>query len=216
MEDRLAISEITLAFAKELMYLAPFGEENRAPLFAVEGTLSAVRTMGKDGAHLSARLSDGQTQVRIVSFGNGDRYADWSAMTDVRAFVSIELSSYLGKSEVSVRAEALKVPADEAVSGAILACLRSIKYGLPLPDEKTLSLLPKVSEAEIRAIFRTLQPRLARGAAIETLSGKERTALLPLYEIGVVRFANGTFFAETVQEKKQIQNALLYRVLCLE
>ena len=215
-EDRLSLSEITSVFAKELTYLAPFGEENRAPLFEIEGAVSAVRTMGKDGAHLSARLSDGHAQVRVVSFGNGERYADWSAMTDARAYVTIELSSYLGKPEVSVRTDVLEEPADEAVGGAILACVRTIRNGLPLPDEKTLSLLPKVPEEEIRAIFRTLQTRLKNGAAIESLSEKERTAMLPLLEIGVVGFANGVFFANPVQEKKQIQKALLYPVLCLE
>ena len=45
---------------------------------------------------------------------------------------------------------------------------------------------------------------------------KETKALLPLYEIGVLRYENGLFFAETVQEKKQIRTALLYPVLCLE
>lgn len=215
-EDRLSLPEITTVFAKELTYLAPFGEENRAPLFEIEGAVSAVRTMGKDGAHLSARLSDGHAQVRVVSFGNGERYADWSAMTDARAYVTIELSSYLGKPEVSVRTDVLEAPADEAVGGAILACVRTIRNGLPLPDEKTLSLLPKVPEEEIRAIFRTLQTRLKNGAAIGSLSERERTAMLPLLEIGVVGFANGVFFANPVQEKKQIQKALLYPVLCLE
>ena len=215
-EDRLSLSEITSVFAKELTYLAPFGEENRAPLFEIEGAVSAVRTMGKDGAHLSARLSDGHAQVRVVSFGNGERYADWSAMTDARAYVTIELSSYLGKPEVSVRTDVLEAPADEAVGGAILACVRTIRNGLPLPDEKTLSLLPKVPEEEIRAIFRTLQTRLKNGAAIGSLSERERTAMLPLLEIGIVGFANGIFFANPVQEKKQIQKALLYPVLCLE
>lgn len=215
-EDRLQLSEITPAFACELTGLAPFGEENRAPLFAIEGTLSGVRTMGRDGNHLGAKLSDPDSSVRIVSFGNGDRYADWSAMQSARAYVSIELGSYQGRSEVTVRAEALESPIDEEIADAILACIRAIRSGAPLPDRDVLNRLPKVSEPEIRAVYRSLMRRLKLGAARENLTAKEQTALLPLLEIGVVRYANGRFFAESVQEKKQIQNALLYPVLCLE
>ena len=215
-EDRLSLSEITPSFAKELLYLSPFGEENRAPLFAIEGSLSGVRTMGRDAAHLAAKLSVGQTSVRIVSFMDGDRYADWSAISFARAFVSVELSGYLGKPDVTVRVNALERPADETVREAILTCLRSIQRKLTLPEQSVLSLLPKVPEAEIRAVYRALLSRLKRGAAFECLSEKEQTALLPLCEIGVVRFADGLFFAEPVGEKKQIQKALLYPTVCLE
>lgn len=215
-EDRLSVSEITQAFAGELSGLAPFGEENRAPMFMIDGTLSNVRTMGRDGAHIGAKLSDADASVRIVSFGNGDRYADWSALSHVRAYVSIELGSYLGKPEISVRADSVEIPTDGMVRDAIFACIRSVQNGAPLPDENTLRLLPKVPEPEIRMIFRAIQRRLKLGASFDCLSVKELTALLPLLEIGVVRYANGIFFAETVQEKKQIQNALLYPVICLE
>ncbi len=212
-EDRLALSEITQAFARELTFLAPFGEENRAPLFLIEGTLSDVRTMGRDGAHIGAKLSQGNTTVRIVSFGNGDRYADWSAIQNARAYASIELGSYMGRPEVSVRTETIECPVDAHVRNAILTCIRAIRNGTPLPDAETLRLLPNVSEQEIRTIYKALLPRLKTGAFCDSLTEKERTALLPLLEIGIVRYENGKFFAESVQEKKQIQNALLNPVV---
>ena len=215
-EDRLSLSDVTPAFAQELSFLAPFGEENRAPLFALEGRLSDVRTMGRDGLHLSAKLSDGQSKVRLVAFGNGDRYADWSAIEAARAYVSIESGSYQGRPEVSTRVQALEVPFDESVKDAVSACLNAIVNALPLPERDRLERLPKIPEREIRAVFRTLLPRLKTGAARECLTGREQTALLPLLEIGVVRYENGRFYANQMQEKKQIQNALLYPVLCLE
>ena len=215
-EDALALSEITPAFAKELQFLSPFGEENRAPLFRIEGRLSDVRTMGRDGSHLGAKLSDTTETVRIVSFGNGDRYADWSAVSDAAAYVTVELGFYLGKPEVSVRAEALARPVDGAVEDAISACIRAERNHAPLPQAAVLSLLPKIAETEIRKTYRTLLPRLNRGTLRASLSEREQTALLILLEIGVVRYANGMFFAETVREKKQIQNAPLYPILCLE
>ena len=215
-EDRLALAEITPQFAKELTFLSPFGEENRAPLFLIEGALSGVRTMGKEGNHLGARLSDASASVRIVSFGKGDRCADWSAMPAARAYVTVELGSYCGRPEVSVRAEALERPVGAAFEEAVSACIRAAKRGAALPGKDALSALPGITEAEIRDAYRSLLPRLERGAARTALSEKEQTALLLLLEIGVVRYANGMFFSETVREKKQIQNAPLYPLVCLE
>ncbi len=215
-EDRLALSEITGQFAGELKLLSPFGEGNRAPLFRIEGELQSVRTMGREGAHLGAKLSDGNTSVRIVSFGNGDRYADWNALRFARAYASIELGSYLGRPEISIHTETLEYPADEEISETVFRCIQAIRNGAPIPGPEVLSRLPKITEEEIRAAYRALLPRLKQGASRACLSEKEQTELLPLLEIGVVRFANGMFFAESVQEKKQIQNALLYPVLCLK
>ena len=215
-EDRLAISEITETFARELTGLAPFGEENRAPLVLVEGALSNVRTMGRDFSHLGAKLSEGGANVRIVSFGNGALYRDWSAMQTARAYVSIELSSYQGRPEVNVRAETLEYPLDDGTRDAIFACIRAIRNGQALPDADVLRRLPKVSEAEIRVIYRSLLKRLNDGVWYRCLTGREQAALLPLMEIGVVRYENGRFYAVSIQNKRQIQNALLYPVLCLE
>jgi single-stranded-DNA-specific exonuclease len=215
-EDTLALSDVTFAFAKELALLSPFGEGNRVPLFRIEGALSGVRIIGREGTHLSARLSDGGTEVRMVAFGMGDRYAQWSALTRAQALVSIEAGSYLGKPELSVRTEALHAPIDDAAEAAVNACIRAIRYGTDLPDAAVLSALPKVSEQEIREAYRRLLPRLKTGVPVDCLDAKERTALLPLLEIGVLRFENGCFFTQTVREKKQIQKALLYPVLCLE
>lgn len=215
-EDRLALSEITLQFAQELQQLAPFGEENRTPLFLIEGRLSSVRTMGRDGSHLGATLSDSTASVRLVSFGSGDRYADWCAIDRAQAYVSVELGTFMRRQEVSVFVQLLKQPIERVAEDAISECIRAIQTGSELPDKTVLNCLIKVPEEQIRVIFRALMPRLERGASRDSLSEREQAALLPLYEIGVVSYRNGKFFAERVQEKKQIQKALLYPVICLE
>ena len=215
-EDELDLSAITVGFARELALLRPFGEGNRAPLFRVKGTLSAVRSMGHDGAHLSARLSDGAVGVRLVAFGMGARCSDWNALESAEALIRVELGTYLGREELSVHAEALRAPIDEPVFRAVSACIRAIQSGTELPDKDTLSLLLKISEDGIRAVYRALSGRLKTGVSRDSLTAREQCALLPLLEIGVVRYESGLFFAEPVREKKQIQNALLYPVLCLE
>ena len=186
------------------------------PLFCIEGALSGVRIIGRDGTHLCGRMSDGKTEVRFVAFGAGDRYAQWNALNRAQALVSIELGSYQGRPELSIRAEALRAPVDDATAHAVEECIRAIRYQSGLPPKTVLDALPKVSETEIRETYKRLLQRLTQGVSVDCLDGTERTALLPLCEIGVVRLENGQFFAQTVQEKKQIQKALLYPVLCLE
>ena len=215
-EDALPLSELTPTFAKELTDLSPFGEGNRAPLFLLTGKLSAVRLIGRDASHVGALLSDDKTTVRLVAFGAGDRYADWSALSAVQALVSVELNSFRGKQEVSIRTEALRAAVDPAVRSACVACIDAIRFHHPLPEGSILRALPKVTEKEIRQIYLRLKPRLDKGVRIDCLDETECTAMLPLLEIGVIRVENGCYFAEIVQEKKQIQKALLYPVLCLE
>ena len=215
-EDRLALSDVTPTFAKELALLSPFGEENRMPLFCVEGRLFGVRVIGRDGMHLSAWLSDERTELRLVAFGMGSQYAKWSALERAQALISIELSSYQGRPELSLRVEALRAPIGDEAAQAVSACIRAIRYGTGLPDPAVLAVLPKVSLEEIRQTYKRLLTRLETGVPLDSLSERECSALLPLYEIGVLRYENEQFFAQTVQEKKQIQKALLYPALCLE
>lgn len=215
-EDRMALSDVTPTFAKELALLSPFGEENRMPLFCVEGRLFGVRVIGRDGMHLSAWLSDERTELRLVAFGMGSQYAKWSALERAQALISIELSSYQGRPELSLRVEALRAPIGDEAAQAVSACIRAIRYGTGLPDPAVLAVLPKVSLEEIRQTYKRLLTRLETGVPLDFLSERECSALLPLYEIGVLRYENEQFFAQTVQEKKQIQKALLYPALCLE
>ena len=215
-EDRLALSDVTPAFAKELTMLAPFGEENRMPLFCVEGALSGVRVIRRDGMHLSARLSDESKELRLVAFGMGSQFARWNTMKRAQALISIELSSYQGRPELSLRVEALRAPIGDEAAHVVSECVRSIRFGTELPPKEALSVLPKVSEQEIRETYVRLLSPLKTGVSLDSLSERECSALLPLFEIGVLRYENGTFLTQPVQEKKQIQKALLYPVLCLE
>ena len=100
-----------------------------------------------------------------------------------------------------------------AVGGVIGVIAYLIFSSLPAAFE---TLTAEITEAAVRDAYRRLLPRLSRGALRTSLSETEQTALLLLLEIGVVRYENGMFFAETVREKKQIQNAPLYPLLCLE
>ena len=215
-EDELPLTVLTPTFAKELTALSPFGEGNREPLFLLSGMLSGVRLLGRDGMHLGATLSDKGTSVRLVAFGAGECYADWSMLKATELLVKVSPNRYHGKEEISIRIEALRAANRAEIRAAIQRCIEAITAGRPLPDGSVLRTLPKVSEEEIRSIYRMLKPRLDSGICMDCLYETECTALLPLLELGVVRYENGTFFTKTVQEKKQIQNALLYRVLCLE
>ncbi len=72
----LSGSGITMAAAKLLSCLEPFGEANENPVFSAMGLrVMSVNKMGADGKHIRLRLTDGSSAFNAVGFGMGE-YAD--------------------------------------------------------------------------------------------------------------------------------------------
>jgi single-stranded-DNA-specific exonuclease len=72
-EGELPLAALSLRLMDGLARLAPFGEDNPAPVLgARQVTVLDARRMGADGRHLSMQLGQGAEQRRAVSFGDGD------------------------------------------------------------------------------------------------------------------------------------------------
>ena len=75
LEAEVPLSALTFSLLKDLDRLEPYGAENPRPRFLatglkVEGT---PRRIGKEERHLSFRIRQGDTLMRAVAFGMGDR-----------------------------------------------------------------------------------------------------------------------------------------------
>lgn len=69
-------NSITMAAAKMLACLEPFGAANENPVFSALGLkVMSVNQMGAEGKHLRLRLTDGAAAFNAVGFGMG-QYAD--------------------------------------------------------------------------------------------------------------------------------------------
>ncbi len=65
-------SDLTLELAKSVGRMAPFGEANTEPLFAVRGVrFASVQPLGSDGSHLQCAFQG--SRLRAVWFGQGGR-----------------------------------------------------------------------------------------------------------------------------------------------
>jgi single-stranded-DNA-specific exonuclease len=71
----VALAGLTVPAVRELQMLAPHGEGNPTPRLAASKLSVAGRTrrVGRDGAHLSMRVTDGKTSLRAIAFGEGER-----------------------------------------------------------------------------------------------------------------------------------------------
>ncbi len=76
----VSLAHLTLETMSELEKLAPFGAENRRPVFCVCGArlAAAPRKMGEGERHLSLSLEQGGVVLRSVAFGRGD----WAELLD--------------------------------------------------------------------------------------------------------------------------------------
>lgn len=71
-EQTLRLSSLSVELVEELKLLAPFGEGNPIPRFLLQDVaLRDSRKIGKNGEHLDAVASQGETSVRLVGFRQG-------------------------------------------------------------------------------------------------------------------------------------------------
>jgi len=68
-----SIRDLNLHVIKELLRLEPFGQGNRAPVFATEGVrlISPPRRVGARGDHLQIAITDNTASVRCIGFRMG-------------------------------------------------------------------------------------------------------------------------------------------------
>jgi single-stranded-DNA-specific exonuclease len=75
LDAEVPLSMLTLGLLNDIARLEPYGAENPKPKF-MTGDLEIVgepKSIGKDARHLSFRVRQGQTNMRAVAFGMGDR-----------------------------------------------------------------------------------------------------------------------------------------------
>jgi single-stranded-DNA-specific exonuclease len=95
-----SLAELDLFLAEELARLAPFGTDNREPLFAVPGVVvRSTRVVG--ASHLQLTLAHGAQTSDAIGFGMGDRDPGRGARLDVIA--SPEVDEFRGQRKIRLR-----------------------------------------------------------------------------------------------------------------
>jgi single-stranded-DNA-specific exonuclease len=94
------LADLDIPQAEELARLAPFGTDNREPLFAVPGVVArSTRVVGT--SHLQLTLAQGAYTSDAIAFGMGERDPGSGARLDVIG--SAELDEYRGRRKIRLR-----------------------------------------------------------------------------------------------------------------
>ena len=210
-EEALSLSECTVRLCEELELFAPFGEMNPEPLFLLEGELSGVSLMGKDGAHLSASLTDGDNRLRLVGFRLGQRVRALTRVSCAEVLCTLKKNTFRDFVSVNGYIASIRAKLPEALREAAASFLLH-------PSEETARKIReatycKADEDQIRRDFSFLRQDLRYGLCADDLNEPELIAMLVLFEAGILRYCQGMFFEIPVTGKKQIQNGCLYSVM---
>lgn len=100
----LTATDLTHDLADALDALQPYGEGFRPPTFALDGHLTHVRAVGRDGAHLQLGL-DG---TKGVAFGRGDLAARLRKGRRVHVAAHIKRNTFRGRTNVEFQAVDIK------------------------------------------------------------------------------------------------------------
>ena len=99
-DAEVALGDLDLPFAEELSRLAPFGQANREPLFALRGvTALSTRVVGKK--HLQLTLDHGGATGEAIAFGFGEDDPGPGAVLDLVA--TAELDTFRGARRARLR-----------------------------------------------------------------------------------------------------------------
>ena len=77
----LPLTEVTEEAVRQMELLQPAGFGNPSPVLLSEVTVESARAVGKEGAHLQMKLSDGLHELPAICFGEGARAGELAGET---------------------------------------------------------------------------------------------------------------------------------------
>jgi single-stranded-DNA-specific exonuclease len=108
-DAELSADRLTLATARSIAQLGPFGQGNENPLFLVRNVPLQRRTlMGKDPQRQHLKLVvglPGQAPAEVILWGGGERLADAAAARSVDLAVRIGINRWNGQTKLEAIAE---------------------------------------------------------------------------------------------------------------
>lgn len=176
---QLTLSELSLDTIKSLSKLAPFGMDNRKPVFLLKDVkVTQARTMGQGGAHLKLKVQEGETAYDVVAFNQGQLAQEFQQAKGLELLVTLAVNQWNGATALQLMLE------DARVDGVQLFDLRAktapLPTGVPLLTAETSS--PVVVLADLPNTLADLQG-LFEGKIFEAIYFKN-TINIPYYLSG--------------------------------
>jgi len=96
-------SQISLDLVEQLQSLAPFGQGNPTPTFAIKAAaLSDIKTMGADAKHLKFKGSVSGVSLNCLAFGKGELSPLLEQSREANLLFTLGVNEWLGKSTLQL------------------------------------------------------------------------------------------------------------------
>lgn len=126
LDEELDLEELTLDTLKSFDKLAPYGMDNKKPIFYVKDVqVESARTMGQGNAHLKLRLVKGGAAFDLVAFGQGSQALEFSQAKGLELAVTLSVNRWNGNTSLQL------MLVDARVEGIQLYNIRGKQHNLP-------------------------------------------------------------------------------------
>ena len=127
LDEELSLPDLTLETLKNFEKLAPFGMDNKKPVFYLKDfKVENVRTMGMGNAHLKLKISQASAVLEVVAFGLGDLATEFSQTKNLELAVTLSVNKWNGQTSLQL------MLVDARVNGIQLFNIRG--KNAPLPE----------------------------------------------------------------------------------
>lgn len=127
LDEELSLSDLTLETLKNFEKLAPFGMNNKKPVFYLKDfKVENARTMGAGNTHLKLKISQADAVFEVVAFGLGDFATEFSQTKNLELAVTLSVNKWNGQTSLQL------MLVDARVNGIQLFNIRG--KNAPLPE----------------------------------------------------------------------------------
>ncbi|MEK0401411.1 single-stranded-DNA-specific exonuclease RecJ [Streptococcus suis] len=126
LDEELDLEELTLDTLKSFEKLAPYGMDNKKPIFYIKDfQVESARTMGQNNAHLKVRITKGAAGFDVVAFGKGNLALEFSQAKGLELAVTLSVNQWNGNTSLQL------MLVDARVEGIQLYNIRGKQHNLP-------------------------------------------------------------------------------------
>lgn len=127
LDEKLSLPDLTLEPLKNFEKLAPFGMDNKKPVFYLKDfKVENARTMGAGNTHLKLKVSQADAVFEVVAFGLGDLATEFSQTKNLELAVTLSVNKWNGQTSLQL------MLVDAKVNGIQLFNIRG--KNAPLPE----------------------------------------------------------------------------------
>lgn len=127
LDEELSLPDLTLETLKNFEKLAPFGMDNKKPVFYLKDfKVENARAMGAGNTHLKLKISQANVAFEVVAFGLGNLATEFSQTKNLELAVTLSVNKWNGQTSLQL------MLVDARVNGIQLFNIRG--KNAPLPE----------------------------------------------------------------------------------